>query len=394
MFGTFVLPKLMPSKKTTFLPSLNWDQVRAWRLERNHLLERAPRRQVERVVADVGGIHAQLMSAAELSLATRVDGIRPTQVRAALWEKRTLIKTWCMRGTLHLLPASELPLYVAALRPRTEKFLPAWLRAFEVTRDEVERLLEGVRAALDDRCLTRNQLADEVARITKSPKLGEKVRGSWGTFLKPAAYRGYLCFGPSQGQNVTFVRPDQWVQGWRDSELDSGDALKEIARRFLATFGPAKPDDFARWWWGAPLPAAKPLIKALVEKGEIEEVEVKGYRAWMLKSNAARIAKTESSGSVRLLPHFDCYVMGFQPRDYLITKEHRAKVFRPQAWISPVLLINGEVAGIWEQQRRGDQIKVSVELFRGLSSAEKKRVAEEADRLGAFLGGSAQVAFM
>ena len=56
------------------------------------------------------GVQAQLQTAAELQLAARVDGVTQADVRAAVWERRALVKAWTLRGTLHLHPAGELPL--------------------------------------------------------------------------------------------------------------------------------------------------------------------------------------------------------------------------------------------------------------------------------------------
>src|SRR6266545_3230945 len=95
--------------------TLAWDQVAAWRLQRHHLDRRAARSQALQVVADIAGLHAQVMSSAELTLWARVGDLEPDAVRRALWAERTLVKTWAMRGTLHLLPADELPLWQAAL---------------------------------------------------------------------------------------------------------------------------------------------------------------------------------------------------------------------------------------------------------------------------------------
>jgi hypothetical protein len=67
------------------------------------------------VVREICGLHAQVMSSAELTLWARVEDLEPGAVQEALWERRTLAKTWAMRGTLHLLPAEELPLWVGAL---------------------------------------------------------------------------------------------------------------------------------------------------------------------------------------------------------------------------------------------------------------------------------------
>lgn len=95
---------------------MTWDRVRAWRLSRHHLDRRVPKGRLLDVVRDVCGIHAQVPSMAELQVWARVDGVSPDDVRDALWEERSLVRTWCMRGTLHLLTAQDLPLFVAALR--------------------------------------------------------------------------------------------------------------------------------------------------------------------------------------------------------------------------------------------------------------------------------------
>src|SRR5438128_6696012 len=131
--------------------ALTWPQVLAFRLTRHHLAKRAPRSRLTQVVGDVCGIHAQLMSAAELAICARVDGITRDEIQAALWERRSLVKTWCMRGTLHLLPATEYPTYVSALRTRTRHRSPAWLKRIGLTLSEMEGIIKGIRAALDGR---------------------------------------------------------------------------------------------------------------------------------------------------------------------------------------------------------------------------------------------------
>src|SRR5918999_2973021 len=107
---------------------LTWEQALAWRMRRHHLVERAGPRQVLRVVGDIGGLHAQVMSSAELSLWARVDGLRRDAVDNALWKRRTLVKLWAMRGTLHLLPARELGLWLGALGTYAHYRKPVWLR--------------------------------------------------------------------------------------------------------------------------------------------------------------------------------------------------------------------------------------------------------------------------
>jgi hypothetical protein len=127
---------------------LRWPSVLAWRLRRQHLAERVPRERAMAVVEDVCCLHAQVASSAELTLWARVDDLRRGWVERAV-QRRALVKTWAMRGTLHLLPAEEAPMWIGAqgaLPARWEK--PGWRRGFGVTEDEVHGILAAVPEAL------------------------------------------------------------------------------------------------------------------------------------------------------------------------------------------------------------------------------------------------------
>jgi Winged helix DNA-binding domain len=277
-----------------------WAQVMAWRLARHHLDERAPAAAMLDVAADICGLHAQVMSSAELTLWARVDGLEPDAVRRALWEERTLVKTWAMRGTLHLLPAAEYPLWQAARSTTRLWEAASWLRGFGVTREELAQLVDAVGEALDGRILTREELAAEVARLTGSPKLGEKLRESWGALLKPAAALGRLCFAPSRGQQVRFTRPDRWLGGWREHDPD--EALLEVIRRFLAASGPVTREDVTRWWG---VPSAAQVQKRIEGLGEeVTVVDVDGTSAYLLAADAPGLARAVPVGpaAARLRP--------------------------------------------------------------------------------------------
>ena len=124
-----------------------WSQAAAWRVRRQHLDQRAPAGSVLAVASRLCGLHAQVMSSAELALWARVEGVDRRPVRRALWEERTLVKTWAMRGTLHLLPADELPLWHAALGASHGYRSPALWRRFGITIEELNRLTETVATA-------------------------------------------------------------------------------------------------------------------------------------------------------------------------------------------------------------------------------------------------------
>ena len=94
---------------------LTWPRVAAWHVRRHHLDQRAAAGSMLTVASRLCGLHAQVMSSAELTVWARVENLDRRAVQRALWDDRTLVKTWAMRGTLHLLPADELPLWQAVV---------------------------------------------------------------------------------------------------------------------------------------------------------------------------------------------------------------------------------------------------------------------------------------
>lgn len=365
--------------------ALTWAQVRAWRVARQRLDRRVPKRRLLEVVRDICGLHAQVQSSAELQAWARVEGVTAEGIRAALWERRTLVRTWAMRGTLHVLASGDLPLYVAALRTHDRWWKGAWLRMIGFSESELRSILDAIHRSLGARPITRERLTEKVAAMV-GPRARERMGSGWGEMLKPAAFAGSLASGPPRGQNVTFVRPDRWLKAWNVPEPE--EAWREIVRRYLRAYGPATREEFARWWGMQPATAGR-VLKASADQAE--EVEVEGHAAWALATDVAAMRKASLSSPPRLLPAFDAYVAGTRPKASLVDRRYEDRVFRQAGWISPVVLVDGKVAGVWSHERVDQGVSVSVEPFGKLLAASRREVAEEADRLGAFLGAPARV---
>ena len=349
------------------MSSLTWDEVRARRLARSHLVDRAPAERLVEVARNVCGIHAQVTGSAELQLAARVEGITQADVRAVLWERRELVKTWTLRGTLHLHPADELTLWTAARR--------AVVGEADYVVDEVEQVNEvvaAIGAALKGRRLTREELADAVtAKVGAAPR--EKLASGWGFYLGDAAIANELCFGPPQGQRVTFVHPDDWLGPQRTWE--PAEALREVARRYAIAFGPVSDRQFREWFTSRSFtPAAARELWASLDLPEPKPEPV------------------EPRPSVRLLPEYDIYVMGFREREHLVPAHVRERVvahgkgrYEGPAAV-PFLLVDGVCAGLWSRRKRAKRIELHVEPARRLTKGERSALGVEAERIGAFLG--------
>jgi hypothetical protein len=222
-----------------------------------------------------------------------------------------------------------------------------------------------------------------VEKKVRSKTLGETLRSGWGSFLKPASFQGKLCYGPSQGQNVTFIAPEEWL-GRKLEIPDPDDALREVCRKFASLNGPISREELSRWWYAlSPAQAGKVL-------GSLEDlvpVDVEGQIRYLAKKDVDGALKVDARKEVHLLPAFDQYVV-MSPRDpAVLDPKQKAKVFRKSAWLSPVLLVDGRIEGVWWWERKGKRVSISFEPFTKQPAWVKKAVLSEAERLAAFVGG-------
>lgn len=328
------------------------------------------------------------MSSAELTLWARVEDLPRDAVQDALWTRRSLVKTWAMRGALHLLRADELPMYVAALgRLRPRHHVPSWLRHRGLTREGATAMLAAIPAALDGHPLTRDQLATAVAGATGHAELAGKLGGGFGDLLKPAAFAGDHRFAPSDRQRVRFTRPDRWLAAWEPADPEAGGGGARAAlpggvraragERFQRWFGMTSPAEAGRW------------LRGLGD--QVTDVDDEGSRGWMLAADAAAAAEgAEPPGVVRLLPAFDHRVV-VAPRDAVAILPARG----PRAGVPPAGLALPRAAGrrahggSGPTRPGGGRVAVAIEPFARVSAAV--RAGAEAERLAAFLGGDQEV---
>ena len=135
------------------------------------------------------------------------------------------------------------------------------------------------------------------------------------------------------------------------------------------------------------------MLEALGD--EIAEVDVEGTPGWMLREHAEEAAAEEPPERlVRLLPGFDMWVIG-AARDAaaLLDPGEKNRVYRNQGWISPVLLVNGRMDGVWKHERKGRRLTVTIEPFGKLPKWARKEAEAEAERLRAFLGGELELSW-
>jgi hypothetical protein len=376
--------------KTTAPPALSttWPLVLALRLQRQGILERARASDLISTVGRMVGLHAQVMSSAELQAATRIDGLRPSDVRDALWEARALVKVWAFRQTLHLLTADDLAEFVVAARSLERWHTPAWLKYFRMTEQGVDEVLEAIGDVLGDRPMTRVQVVDAVVEQVRRPHLRDDMLTGWGTFLGPAAQRGRLVFGPSAGRNVAFVDPSEWLGRpiGPDADPAAADiALGRLIARYLAVFPGSSREMIARWWGGGRLAAVTRALKVLPDP--VVEVDVEGTRGLVLEADLQALRAVPPNHQARLLPGFDPFTNELPRRvDSVLTPADHDAVHRTAGWVTPIVVVDGRIAGTWEiENGKAGAGTVAIRPFGRWRSGARKEIESEVDRSAAFL---------
>ena len=375
------------TNRTTALPRMSWAEVCARRLQRHALAGPAKDTRPADIVATICGAHAQILSAAELSIGLRLADATLTDVRKALWSERSLVKTFGPRGTVHLLTTQDLPMWTGALSAIPPSASP-FPKDVQLTPQQTDAVVEAIGVALEGAELTVDELNEAVIAATGSGA-GDLVmpafQGMWPRWrqaVDTAARRGALCFGPNRGRKVTYTNPRRWLPGFRPA--DGPTALAALVRRYLHAYGPATAQQFAQWL-AAPRQWATELFDSLV--GELQQVEVEGTRAWVAAGDAT--APSTAPQGLRLLPYFDAYVVGCQPRELLFPGRAAERALAGgQAGNFPVLLIDGTVAGVWHQRRSGRRLEITVEPLEKLTAAQRRELDEQVKRIGEFLDGT------
>ena len=354
-----------------------WNQVLARRLAA-HQLDVPGTDGLIPLTRRLSGVHAQLTSSAEAAIWLRTGGaVGPADVRRALAEERTLVKTWTLRGTLHLVPAEDMPMWAAALGTRSFPRPRSWYEYHGITPADMATLETVVPQVLSGTPMTRDELATAVAERAGRPELAEHLRSGWGAVLKPMAARGQLAFGPPSGRNVTFVAPAAWLGEW--TPMKPTEATAVLVRRILDGYGPLSLDELTRW---TALDRAVVRV-ALTDLGdELIELDTEGHIGWVTTARAAALASAAPSQAVRLLPGFDPYVVGSLRQLDLLLPSPRLKsaISRASGWISPVLMDGGRFVGTWTQEFTGGRLAITITPFGRLRSGVREAAEVEAAR--------------
>jgi hypothetical protein len=307
------------------------------------------------VAAAAVGLQAQDVGAARLGVRARSTAVDEAAVVNAIQHERSVVRTWLMRSTVHLVAAADLRWMAELYGPVMERGHRTRWRKLGIDEPMIETALTHARELLDGRALTRHELAAELT--ARGLRLG--ADGQVPTHLLAAlTARGVTCRGADRGRDATFVLIEDWVP----PGPAPADPLAELARRYFRAFGPATAADFTTWS-GLPSGAAIAAIR-----DELTDVEFDRRRGWTLGA-------VEPAPAFRLLPMFDNYLLGYRDRTAMLDPARHPQVY-VGGIIKATVVCDGRVLGIWRLERSAREAAVRVTPFEPFN----RRHHDELDR--------------
>ena len=333
------------------------------------------------IARSIGGAQAQDVYAGPLTFRSRSRRLTAEDIRRARTEERSLLRTWVMRSTIHLIPTDDAGWWLPLFEPGIERWSRRRMSQLGLSDAKQDRALSVVVKALaDEGPLTRPEARERVAA-----KAGVELDNQTGLHLVlTAVVSGIACLGPDRGKQTCLIRREDWLG--KPPPFDRDRALAELARRYLTGFSPATDRDFA-YWSGLPLRDVRAALETI--SGETEEVRLGQGRGLALRGSRPRLP---GPGQVRMLGNFDTYLLGWKDRGFSVSGEHAQHVKEGGGgWIRPVILEDGIVVGGWRSKRAGGRLEISLNLPRPERERLGTKIDAEVADIARFEAAEAQI---
>jgi hypothetical protein len=312
------------------------------------------------IARSIAGAQAQDVYAGPLTFRSRSKRLTAADIKRARTEERSLLRTWVMRKTIHMIPSDDAGWWLPLFEPEIDRWSRRRLGQLGMSAGDTERGLSAIEGALEtDGPITRTEARQRAseAGIELNPQTGMHL-------VLTAVVSGIAYLGPDRGKTACLVRREDWLP--KPPRFDRERALAELARRYLGAFGPATDRDFA-YWSGLPLRDVRAGLGSI--SSEVEEVRVGEEPMLVMRGARPRLP---GEGQVRMLGNFDTYLLGWKDRRFSVADEHELHVKEGGGgWIRPVIVEDGIVVGGWRSARKEGRLEISLNL----PSHERERLA-------------------
>ena len=346
-------------------------RIRQWR----QLLHRPGWASPQDVVQRLVGVQAQDLEAARLAIVVRSSHSTPVHVETARVDERSIVRTWAMRATLHLVAASDLSWLRPLLTPRIVEITARRSRELGLDEKTYTAALESMRRALQTGPpLSRHELASRLESEGIDPS-GQRMP----YLLLRASIEGLICEGPLLAGKPAYVLVSEWLERAPSEDLDREEALLRLATRYLAGYGPASPADFSAWS-GFPLREARAAFQGAGAIG----IKTGDSTLWDLNERSGYGAEVPRAA---LLPAFDAYLLGYRDRSLFLDGRFVKKVNAGGGMVRPVFVVDGRIQGTW----RLSGSKVAIEPFEELAPELLRILEEQAQRIRRLLSSDTKL---
>lgn len=324
------------------------------------------------------------------ALARMADG-SIIDIEKALYDDRSLVRVLAMRRTVFAVPVDLVAACLAGAADTVardqRRLLEKMLTEAEVTNDPASWVREVERVAVAAVAAAGEMTSAELGKVDE--RLATRVAFSPGTPYETstAVASRILTLMSAEGEIVRARPRGTWtstqfrwstLDNWQPkavAELSVDNAAAELARRWLASYGPATEDDLA-WWAGW----TKARTRAALGRCEVVEVDLDGQVGYVLPGDDA--PTTDGEPWVALLPALDPTIMGWKHRDFYLGP-HREQLFDINGNAGPTVWANGEVVGGWAQLDSGE---VVVNLLADVGKEATQAIDLVASSLTSLLG--------
>lgn len=331
--------------------------------------------------------HLVAMQAQDYSGVKWSVGLRLSESTVSDFEKaianRLIVRTWLLRGTLHLVAAEDIHWLLQLVAPR--------IIAGSVTRHQRLDLDYETFAHCKDIFLHALQGGKQLTRDQMYKLLEDKNVSTAGQrgyhILWWAALEGLICFGPEDGKQQTFVLLDEWIA--ENTVLKREEALAELARRYFTSRGPATLQDFV-WWSGLKVTDARAGLEA--SASQLEQMTTGDTTYWM-SPNAPETFKKEQR--MYLLPGFDEYLLGYKDRSVVLDAQYFQKIVPGNNGIfSSTIVKDGQIIGTWRRTLKNDHVIITPQSFIEFTETQKKLFSAASNEYSRFLEKNVSINYM
>ncbi len=303
---------------------------------------------------------------ARLAIRARSSGLGAVDVDHALSEDRSLLITWCNRGTLHLIASEDYRWLHALTTPPLRTANATRLAQAGVSPAAAERGVACIeRALVQEGPLDRVQLRERLA-AADVPTAGQALVH----LLLLASLRGLIVRGPMRDGHHAYALVRDWLG--EPAPVDRDSALAELARRYLAGHGPADDRDLAKWA-GLPLRDVRAGLGAIAS-----ELDQRADGRLDLRARA----KPAAPPPPRLLGAFDPLLLGWRSREEILGRSQA--IVTVNGLLRPFALVRGRALATWKL----GPADLELQPFAPLAAAERAALSADGEDVVRFLSSA------